>query len=183
MLLCSIRLRYRSRPQYRLTQIKHGPEAVPARLESLSTNKSGIGVVMDQTDLRDLREQAESASRQARAPYSGLFVGAALRSASGRIHRGCNVENGALPLGSCAERGAIAAAVLAEGPDFGLMEIAVVAKTADGIVQAVSPCGACRQLIAESGPTARVGFYSANNEWIIASTAELLPYAFVLPDS
>ncbi len=138
---------------------------------------------MTQTDLGDLREQAESASRQAHAPYSGLFVGAALRSASGQIHRGCNVENGALPLGSCAERGAIAAAVLAEGPNFGLTEIAVVAKTADGTVQAVSPCGACRQLIAESGPRARVGFYSANNEWIIATTAELLPYAFVLPES
>lgn len=137
---------------------------------------------MEQTDLGELRGLAENASRQAHAPYSGLFVGAALRSASGQIHRGCNVENGALPLGSCAERGAIAAAVLAEGPGFGLVEIAVVAKTADGTVQAVSPCGACRQLIAESGPSARVGFYSANGEWIIATTAELLPYAFVLPE-
>lgn len=110
-------------------------------------------------------------------------MGAALRSASGQIHRGCNVENGALPLGSCAERGAIAAAVLAEGPDFGLVEIAVVAKTADGTVQAVSPCGACRQLIAESGPGARIGFHSTNNAWVIATSAELLPYAFVLPES
>lgn len=138
---------------------------------------------MNQTDLCDLRELAENASRQAHAPYSGLFVGAALRSASGQIHRGCNVENAALPLGSCAERGAIAAAVLAEGPNFGLTEIAVVAKTANGTVQAVSPCGACRQLIAESGPTARVGFYTVNNEWIITSTSELLPYAFVMPES
>lgn len=138
---------------------------------------------MVQSDLGDLREQAESASRQAHAPYSGLFVGAALRSASGQIHRGCNVENGALPLGSCAERGAIAAAVLAEGPHFGLVEIAVVARTRDGTVQAVSPCGACRQLIAESGPSARVGFYSSDNNWITVSTAELLPYAFVLPES
>lgn len=137
---------------------------------------------MDQTELGDLREQAESASRQAHAPYSKLFVGAALRSASGQIHRGCNVENAAFPLGSCAERGAIAAAVLAEGPGFGLIEIAVVAKTADGTVHAVSPCGACRQLIAESGPMARVGFYSANNEWIITSTVELLPYAFIMPE-
>ncbi|MFZ2236462.1 MAG: cytidine deaminase [Dokdonella sp.] len=137
---------------------------------------------MMQTDLSDLREQAENASRQAHAPYSGLSVGAALRSASGQIHRGCNVENAAFPLGSCAERGAIAAAVLAEGPAFGLVEIAVIAKTADGTVHAVSPCGACRQLIAESGPTARVGFYSANSEWIIASTAQLLPYAFVMPE-
>lgn len=174
-----------------LTQIKRSSETVPTSLhhlisialESLSTRQTGISVVMDQTALGDLREQAEGASRQARAPYSNLFVGAALRSASGQIHRGCNVENGALPLGSCAERGAIAAAVLAEGPDFGLVEIAVVAKTADGSIQAVSPCGACRQLIAESGPTARVGFYSANGEWIITTSAELLPYAFVLPES
>ena len=54
---------------------------------------------------------------------------------------------------------------------------------ADGTVQSVSPCGACRQLIAESGPHSSVGFFGADQHWIIASIAELLPYAFVLPET
>jgi len=136
---------------------------------------------MQPADFDVLREQAAASGRQAYAPYSGLHVGAALRSASGHVYCGCNVENGALPMNSCAERGAIAAAVLAEGPTFRLSAIAVVATTADGSVQAVSPCGACRQLIAESGPEASIGFFGANEQWVVVSAAELLPYAFVLP--
>lgn len=67
-----------------------------------------------------LREAAARAAKQAYAPYSGLRVGAALRSTSGLVYCGCNVENGALPVGACAERAAIAAAVLAEGRVSGL---------------------------------------------------------------
>ena len=138
---------------------------------------------MQPADFDELRAQASASARQAYAPYSGLHVGAALRSASGKIYCGCNVENGALPLTTCAERGAIAAAVVAEGPGFRLSSIAVVATIADGTVQSVSPCGACRQLIAESGPQSNVGFFGANQKWIIAPIADLLPYAFVLPET
>lgn len=138
---------------------------------------------MQPTEFDALRAQASASARQAYAPYSRLHVGAALRSGSGKVYCGCNVENGALPLSTCAERSAIAAAVVAEGPLFRLSAIAVVAITEDGTVQSVSPCGACRQLIAESGPQASVGFVGADQQWIIAPIAELLPYAFVLPET
>jgi cytidine deaminase len=131
-------------------------------------------------DSHELREVATRAARQAYAPYSGLRVGAALRSASGSIHCGCNVENGALPVGNCAERAAIAAAVLAEGPGFQLVAIAVVAIMADGPPLPVPPCGACRQALVEFGAGARVGFLSTDGQWRVFSAEDLLPHRFVL---
>lgn len=131
-------------------------------------------------DSRELRDAATEAARRAYAPYSGLKVGAALRSASGRIHCGCNVENGALPVGNCAERAAIAAAVLAEGPAFRLAAIVVVAFGRDGPPLPVPPCGACRQALVEFGASARVGFLSADGNWTVVSAEDLLPHRFVL---
>ena len=64
-----------------------------------------------------LRPLAEAASRQAYAPYSRLHVGAALRAASGEIYSGCNVENGSLSIGSCAERAARVASASRPGQD------------------------------------------------------------------
>lgn len=128
-----------------------------------------------------LRDAAIHASHSAYAPYSGLRVGAALRSTRGAVYCGCNVENGALPIGGCAERAAIAAAVLAEGPTFRLAEIAVVAYSGDGPALAVPPCGACRQALREFGPDALVGFLAADGRWLTTSVAELLPHAFKLP--
>ncbi|GJD29286.1 Cytidine deaminase [Methylobacterium adhaesivum] len=94
-------------------------------------------------DLQSLFEAARAARAHAYAPYSGFSVGAALRDTDGRIYAGCNVENAAYPVGTCAEAGAIAAmmagggrrisAVLVMGPGPGL----------------VTPCGACRQRIRE----------------------------------
>ena len=89
----------------------------------------------------DLRSAAERVARQAYAPHSGFHVGAALRSARGQIYLGCNVENAAYPVSSCAERGAISAAVAAEGKDFKLHAIAVVALNAQGDSLPVTPCG------------------------------------------
>lgn len=131
-------------------------------------------------DSSQLRDAAARAAVNAYAPYSGLKVGAALRSASGRIHCGCNVENGALPVGNCAERAAIAAAVLAEGPAFELAAIAVVAFAADGSPLPVPPCGACRQALVEFGAGALVGFLSADGNWTVISAEDLLPHRFVL---
>ena len=128
-----------------------------------------------------LRRAATSAARQAYAPYSGLCVGAALRSARGVVYSGCNVENGALPIGGCAERAAIAAAVLAEGQDFALVAIAVVAFSRDGAPLAVAPCGACRQALIEFGPEAQVAFLAPDGAWIETSANALLPHRFVLP--
>jgi cytidine deaminase len=136
---------------------------------------------MQETD--DLRSAANAAARSAYAPYSGLSVGAALRSARGAVYRGCNVENGALPIGGCAERAAIAAAVLAEGAGFVLAEICVAAFARDGTALPVSPCGACRQVLVEAGADARVTFLAPDGSWTRVVAGELLPYRFVLPQT
>lgn len=90
-----------------------------------------------------LIEAAWLAREQAHAPYSGFSVGAAVLAADGRIFVGCNVENLSYGLTMCAERVAIGAAVAAGAKSF--MAIVVVADTAVPI----SPCGACRQVMAE----------------------------------
>lgn len=132
-------------------------------------------------DFDDLRQDAVRAAGQAYAPYSGLRVGAALRSGSGQVHRGCNVENAALPVGGCAEGAAIAAAVLAEGPGLRIDAIAIVALDADGATLPVPPCGACRQALVEFGTETQVGFLAADGQWSVVTSGALLPHRFVLP--
>jgi cytidine deaminase len=83
--------------------------------------------------------------KKAYAPYSKLHVGASLITAKGNIYSGCNVENSSFGLTSCAERNAIFAAIAEEGAGMTIVSIAV---TADSPL-AISPCGACRQVIAE----------------------------------
>ncbi len=86
---------------------------------------------------------ARAVRENAHAPYSKFKVGAALTAASGAVYVGCNVENVAYPEGTCAEAGAIAAMVAAG--DTAIKEIAVIADSP----KPVSPCGGCRQKIAE----------------------------------
>lgn len=90
-------------------------------------------------------DAAWQARENAHAPYSQFQVGAALVTSDGRVFTGCNVENISYGLTICAERVAIGAAVAAGARDF--QAIAVVADTRDPI----SPCGACRQVMAEFG--------------------------------
>jgi cytidine deaminase len=90
-----------------------------------------------------LPETARAVRENAYVPYSHFKVGAAIRSASGEIFAGCNVENVAYPEGTCAEAGAIAAMIA--GGDTAIAEIAVIADSP----KPVSPCGGCRQKIAE----------------------------------
>lgn len=92
-----------------------------------------------------LVEAAWLVREQAYAPYSQFAVGAALLTADGRVFTGCNVENISYGLSQCAERVAMGTAVAAGARDF--LAIAVVADT--GVP--VSPCGACRQVLAEFG--------------------------------
>ncbi|WP_299375730.1 cytidine deaminase [uncultured Tateyamaria sp.] len=95
--------------------------------------------------MTDLKSAAIAVRENAHAPYSNFQVGAALRTASGAIFAGCNVENVAYPQGTCAEAGAIAAMVAA-----GEREIAEVYVVA-GSPMPVTPCGGCRQKLAEFG--------------------------------
>ncbi|MFK7764284.1 MAG: cytidine deaminase [Roseobacter sp.] len=90
-----------------------------------------------------LREAACAVRENAYVPYSNFKVGAALRTASGAVFVGCNVENVAYPEGTCAEAGAIAAMVAAGETEF------VKAYVVAGSPTPVTPCGGCRQKLAE----------------------------------
>lgn len=125
----------------------------------------------------ELVEHAAAAAGKAYAPYSAFRVGAAVLTEAGAVVTGCNVENASYPVGVCAERNAIAAAVMAEGPEMRLAAIAVVAQGPTGEPISCAPCGACRQAIIEFGPAARVIFDSGDG-MIETDATRLLPGAF-----
>jgi cytidine deaminase len=92
-----------------------------------------------------LIEAAKAVRARAHAPYSNYYVGSAVLDEQGRIHSGCNVENAAYPLGNCAETSAIAAMVAAGGKRI----VAIAAVGGRQSLEACTPCGGCRQRIAE----------------------------------
>lgn len=114
---------------------------------------------------------AAETMERAHAPYSRFPVGAALEATDGRVFTGCNVENASYPLTICAERAAVAAAVAAGATDFRRVVITTRADTP------ASPCGACRQVLAEFAPDMMVISASGGEvrEW---SLADLLPERF-----
>lgn len=118
-------------------------------------------------------EAALAAYGNAHAPYSGFPVGAAVRSASGRVYSGCNVENAAYPQGWCAEASAIAAMVTA-----GERRIAAVLVVAGG-TETITCCGGCRQKIREFA-SADVPVWSCDPAGLRAAftLGELLPHSF-----
>jgi cytidine deaminase len=120
-----------------------------------------------------LFEAAKAAQRRAYAPYSRFNVGAALRTPSGAIYSGCNVENAADPQGACAETGAITAMALA-----GERRIAEMLVIGDG-EGLCTPCGGCRQRIREFA-SAETPVHIAGPDGVrqTLSLAELLPYSF-----
>ena len=99
----------------------------------------------------DLMEAALEARTRAYAPYSRFLVGAAIRTTSGAVIAGCNVENAAYPQGACAEAGAISAMLLAG--ERRIAEICIVGDlkdaAPDGTGPLCTPCGGCRQRIRE----------------------------------
>ena len=114
----------------------------------------------------------------AHAPYSKLRVGAALRSVAGGVYSGCNVESVAFPVGGCAERNAIAAAVRKEGPGMRIETIVFSALDGEDRDIAIPPCGACRQMISEFGGGATVVFRGPLGGLELFAIHELLPAAF-----
>jgi cytidine deaminase len=120
-----------------------------------------------------LLDAAAAVRLNAYTPYSGFKVGAALRSASGAVYAGCNVENVAYPEGTCAEAGAIAAMVAAGETRF--VDILVIA---DSPVP-VTPCGGCRQKLFEfAAEGARIVMANTTGASQEMKVAELLPGAF-----
>ncbi len=120
-----------------------------------------------------LMDEARSVRENAHAPYSKFKVGAAVQTASGAIYRGCNVENVAYPEGTCAEAGAIAAMVAAGERD--IRAVAVIADSPDP----VSPCGGCRQKIAEFASADVVVTLGTVDGGLFETTVgDLLPGAF-----
>jgi cytidine deaminase len=98
---------------------------------------------------RELVKTSEAAAAKAYAPYSKFFVGAAIRLKSGKIVTAANVENAAFPSGTCAEKNALAYSI-ANYPDDAPVTIAITAFHENGEkAESVSPCGNCRQFIAE----------------------------------
>jgi len=126
----------------------------------------------------ELLERARAARDTAYCPYSGFRVGAAIVDENGKIHIGCNVENAAWPLGSCAEAGAIAAMVAAGGKR--IVTIAIAGGIGEQ-THACTPCGACRQRIHEFADAAtRILVKDDDEQWRSFTIADLLPSSFHL---
>ncbi|WP_316898154.1 cytidine deaminase [Pseudodesulfovibrio indicus] len=124
-------------------------------------------------DIKELIRLATEARDKAYAPYSGHPVGAALVTDAGDIFTGCNVENAAYPLGSCAEQSAIAAMVLGGGRT--IREMVVVGPTD----APCTPCGGCRQRIREfAGPDTLVHACNEREVLLTMTLDELLPVSF-----
>ena len=123
-----------------------------------------------------LMEAAVAARQYAYSPYSGYRVGAALLGRSGRIYTGCNVENAGYTPTNCAERTAVFKAVSEGEREF--TAIAVVGGSGDSIDPACTPCGVCRQVLAEfCDPTMPV-ILGEPNSLRVMTLEELLPFAF-----
>ncbi len=116
---------------------------------------------------------ARRVRENAYVPYSRFRVGAALRTPSGAVYAGCNVENVAYPEGTCAEAGAIAA--MAAAGEYEIAEVAVIADSP----APVPPCGGCRQKLKEFAEgDVKVTMATTGGAVLTMTVAELLPGAF-----
>lgn len=123
-------------------------------------------------ETRRLLAEAKKARARAYTPYSQYKVGAALLTKSGRIYGGCNIENASYGATICAERVAVARAV-AEGEQ----EFVALAVVADG-PEPGSPCGICRQFLAEFAPRLTLIMANLTGKERYGSLDQYLPYAF-----
>ena len=132
---------------------------------------------LSDTALDVLLKAARAAREHAYAPYSAFAVGATVQTSDGRLFNGCNVENAAYGLCNCAERTALFAAIAAGCQRGDFVALAVVTDTDSP----ASPCGACRQVLAElcdqSMPVMLGNLHGAKQQTTVAA---LLPGAFKL---
>lgn len=131
---------------------------------------AGGADIVSESVVAALIAAAADVRARAYAPYSHFAVGAALLAGDGQIYTGCNVENASYGLAICAERNAVAHAVAAGQRTFAA--IAVV--TENG----VTPCGACRQVLAEFNPQLLVIVADVSGNRKRYRLSELLPAAF-----
>ena len=124
----------------------------------------------------DLVKVAALQRQRAHAPYSKYRVGAAIRTKRNKVHAGANVENASYGLTVCAERTAVFAAINAGDKEFEAIAIVI-----DGD-RLPSPCGACRQVLAEFSPDMRVVLATTGGLRRVTSLGELLPEPFLAKD-
>jgi cytidine deaminase len=127
---------------------------------------------LSEESLQELVETAKAARLKSIAPFSNFLVGAAVKTAEGKVYTGCNVESASYGLTVCAERVAIWKA-LSEG-EREFTELAIVADTGT----LTPPCGTCRQIIWEFAKNATIILGNLGGESQVVSIRELLPRAF-----
>jgi cytidine deaminase len=125
-------------------------------------------------DWETLLRRATEARARAHAPYSRFQVGAALLAEDGRTFEGANVENASYGLCICAERSAVASAVTAGARRFRALVVVT------GATPPATPCGMCRQTLAEFPPSFPVRCYAPDGTYLERTVEALLPDAFRL---
>ena len=121
---------------------------------------------------KELCQKAMDMMEVAYCPYSHFPVGAALECSDGSVFTGCNIENAAYGAGICGERAAMSKAVSEGHREF--VRIAIFADSENWC----TPCGACRQFLAEFSPTMEVLCAKAGNRYVSYKLSELLPNTF-----
>jgi cytidine deaminase len=142
----------------------------------MAEHSDDVAVRATSDEQRRLIAAARLARQRAYAPYSNFKVGAAVLTRDGTIIGGANIENASYGLTLCAERVALARAMLEGHPPGSIVALAV----ATNAHTPTMPCGACRQWLVELAPAARVYCAGdpAHGEGIVSTVAVLLPHAF-----
>ena len=133
---------------------------------------------MEKAEIQALIREAFEGQKFAYVPYSRFHVGAALRARDGRVFKGCNIENAGYTPTNCAEHTALFKAVSEGVREFDAIAI-VGSKVGEKNTLVTGPCGVCRQALYEfGGPKLTVIMAKDENDYIVTTLGDLLPYGF-----
>ena len=133
---------------------------------------------MEKAEIQALIREAFEGQKFAYVPYSRFHVGAALRARDGRVFKGCNIENAGYTPTNCAESTALFKAVSEGVREFDAIAI-VGSKVGEKNTLVTGPCGVCRQALYEfGGPKLTVIMAKDENDYIVTTLGDLLPYGF-----